>query len=169
MRTRTRLWTLLLLTCCLGTATGCVERRFVITSDPPGAIVYDWKDRPLAAAPADTQFTYYGKYNFTLVKDGYETLHVEENVKAPWHSWFGIDFITENLIPFRFRDVRTFHFQLKPLQMMPPELLLQSANELRGRGQAIGPPAVPAQPPPQPPPVVVPTPPIPGGIPALQK
>src|SRR5438046_197036 len=103
MRKRMR-WALLSLMCSLGT--GCVERRFVITTDPPGAIVYDWKDQPLSASPADSQFTYYGKYNFTLVKDGYETLRVEENVKAPWYGWFGVDFISENLIPFRFRDVR---------------------------------------------------------------
>lgn len=142
---------LLFLALCVVSQTGCVERRFVITTDPPGAIVYDWKDQPLSASPADTPFTYYGTYNFTLVKDGYETMKVQEQVKAPWYGLFGVDFITENLIPYRFRDVRTFHYQLRPLQQVPPEALLQSADSLRARGQTIGPPpSVAPGPPPMP-------------------
>lgn len=142
-------WAWLVLALCPVLATGCVERRFVIITDPPGAIVYDWKNQPLSASPADAQFTYYGKYKFTLVKDGYETQVVEEQVKAPWYQWVPFDFVSENLIPITFRDIRTFRYQLRPLLPVPPEVLLQRAEELRARGQAIGPPAQVG--PPQPP------------------
>ena len=52
---------------------GCVERRFIITPEPFGAIVYDEKGLPTGASPADRQFTYYGKYRFTLVRDAVVT------------------------------------------------------------------------------------------------
>ena len=52
--------------------TGCVDRRFVVTTDPPGALVLR-NNAPIGFAPADDHFTYYGNYHFTLIKDGYET------------------------------------------------------------------------------------------------
>src|SRR5262249_58004588 len=55
--------------------TGCVERRFVIESVPPTAQVLR-NGQPIGFTPVDSEFIYYGKYNFTLIKDGYETLHV---------------------------------------------------------------------------------------------
>src|SRR6478672_8516057 len=54
---------------------GCVERRFVIESDPPGALVL-LNGQPLGTTPVDGYFTYYGNYRFTIIKDGFETLHV---------------------------------------------------------------------------------------------
>jgi hypothetical protein len=147
MKKRLGSWAWLMLAVCPALGTGCVERRFIITTDPPGAIVYDWKSQPLSASPADTQFTYYGKYKFTLVKDGYETLIAEEQVRAPWYQWFLLDFVSENLVPWTIRDVRTFHYQLRPMQLVPPDVLLQSATEMRAMGQALGPPrAIPEGP-----------------------
>jgi hypothetical protein len=130
----------------LGGVGGCVDRRFVITTDPPGAIVYDEKNLPMGASPADRQFTYYGKYRFTLVKDGFQTQIVEENVKSPWYEFFPLDFITENLIPFPIRDVRHFHYQMQPAQLVPPEEVLNQGMQLRQRGQGIGPPPRPLPP-----------------------
>ena len=70
-------------------ATGCVERRMVIIAEPyPGAanaIVYDEKGQPIGGTPVDKPFTYYGKYRFRIVKDGFEPLDVEQRVRAPWY------------------------------------------------------------------------------------
>src|SRR5262249_10209746 len=68
-RMRLAVWFVMLLACA-GLLTGCVERRFVITTEPPGAIVYDERGMPTGAAPTDRTFVYYGDYQFTLVKDG---------------------------------------------------------------------------------------------------
>ena len=87
-------------------ASGCVERRLVIVPDPSGAIVYDEKDQPIGAGPVDKPFTYYGKYRFRIAKDGYETLVLEQRVPAPWYELPGLDFISENLIPWTIRDLR---------------------------------------------------------------
>ena len=130
-----------------GLLTGCVERRFVITTEMPGCrrapsrlVVYDEKGIPIGALPVDRQFTYYGKYRFTLVKDGCETMIVEEKVRAPFYEWFGLDFIAENIIPFTIRDVRRFHYVLQFAKVDPPETVLHRRRP-REKGRTIGTPA----------------------------
>ena len=66
--------------CALGLS-GCVERRYVVYTDPPGAMVFR-NGQPLGATPADDHFVYYGKYKFTIIADGYETLTVEQDIPA---------------------------------------------------------------------------------------
>ena len=136
-----RWWMLGLLSLC-GTA-GCVEHRMVVISEPTGAIIYDEKNQPLGGGPVDKPFTYYGKYSFRLVKDGYETLDVEQRVAAPWYELPGLDFISENVIPWTIRDVRYYRYVMQPAQVLPPELLLQQAQQLREYGQSKGVPLPP--------------------------
>ena len=121
--------------CCL---TGCVERRFVITTDPPGAIVIDEKGMPMGAAPVDRQWLYNGVYEFKLIKDGFETQVVRENVAPRWYEYIGLDFFAENVIPWTIRDVRRFHYQMQLIAIMPPEMVRQQGEALRQRGQQIG-------------------------------
>jgi hypothetical protein len=139
--------------------TGCVERTMIITTEPFGAVVYDERNVPLSASPADKSFVYYGKYRFTIVKDGYETLIAEEDVKAPWYEWLFIDFISENLVPWTIRDVHRFNYVLKPVQIFPTEMVLQQGTPLRTRGLALGEPLPPEfqrpNPPPEGPPGIV--------------
>jgi hypothetical protein len=134
---------------CAGLANGCVERRFVVTTDPPGAIVLN-NGRSIGQSPADDHFVYYGHYHFTLIHDGYETLQVDQNIPAPWYEYPVLDFISENLIPWQIEDVRRFHYVLQPLQQVRTDLLLNRAGGLRCRGQSLV-PQVP--PPPEPAPV----------------
>ena len=114
-------------------AAGCVERRLVIITEPAGAIVYDEKNQPLGGGPVDKPFTYYGKYNFRLAKDGYETLLVEQRVAAPWYELPGLDFVSENLIPWTIRDVRYYRYVMQPVELskLSPDVLLQQAQQLR--------------------------------------
>jgi hypothetical protein len=140
MNPRLRLALVTLLAGC-GFLTGCVERRFVITTDPPGATVYNEKDMPMGGfgkSPTDQGFIYYGDYEFKLIRDGYETMVVREKVRAPFYEWFLFDFFSENVLPFTLRDVRRFHYQLQPKQMVPPDTVLQKASALRQRGMGIG-------------------------------
>jgi hypothetical protein len=131
---------------------GCVERRMVIITDPPTAVVFDEKHQPLGASPVDRTFTYYGGYQFYLVKDGYETLIVKEKVKSPWYEYFPLDFISENLVPWTLRDVRYFHYTLTPAQVITPQSVLKDAETLRAKGQTVGVPLPPAAPAPGAPP-----------------
>jgi hypothetical protein len=117
---------------------GCVERRMVIITEPTGAIVYDEKNQPLGGGPVDKPFTYYGTYSFRLAKDGYETQVFEQRVRAPWYELPGLDFFSENLIPWTIRDVRYYRYVLQPTQVVPPEQLLQQAQRLRDYGKTKG-------------------------------
>jgi hypothetical protein len=118
---------------------GCVERRFVVTSEPPGAIVLQ-DGKYLSASPADNTFVYYGKQHFTLIKEGFETLQVDQEIPAPWYEYPPFDFISENLIPWTIRDVRRLHYQLQPLQAINTEEVGRHAQELRSKAQTLGPP-----------------------------
>src|SRR5262245_6458944 len=131
----------LLLALLLGAAPlGCVTRRFVIDSEPRGAMVFR-DGQPIGPTPVEQPFVYYGRYRVRVVKDGYEPLDVEPEICAPCYQYPGIDFIAENLIPFTFRDIQELRFQLREAQSRPPELLRARADELRERGQSIMPPA----------------------------
>ena len=147
-------------------STGCVTRRVLITSDPPGAIVYR-NGEYLGPTPVEEPFVFYGKYRYRLVHDGYEPLDVVQDIPAPWYELPGPDFVSENLIPYTFRDVRPFHYQLQPAVQVRPDDIRARAEALRGEGRLIQPPAdapPPPQrrpaPPPVTPPIVVPSVPI---------
>ena len=150
-----------------GLLTGCVERRFVITTEPAGAVVFDEKGLPLGAAPTDKPFVYYGEYQFTVVADGYETQVVREKVRPPFYEWFLLDFFSENVLPWPIKDRRVFQYHLEPRRVVNPKQLLEEAQNMRNRGRSLGVPAVPEPIPPAPPPVAVqPAPgslPVPGG------
>jgi hypothetical protein len=146
-----------------GLTAGCVERRFVINSDPPGALVYH-NGIYLGATPVDGYLTYYGKQQFRLIKEGYETLDVVQKYPPPWYELPGIDFATENINPFKVRDVRCFHYTMQPLQTIRPDDVRGRAEQLRARGQMLGVPPSPRPilvTPPTPPPDLPPPTPLP--------
>lgn len=121
----------------LGT-TGCVTRKYTIDSQPQGALVYR-DGKPIGTTPVDDYFVFYGKYRFTLVKDGYETLHVEQKIPAPWYQYAPLDFISENLTPWEIKDVHRFSYALQPQQMPNNNDILQRAGDLRNRGKMLTP------------------------------
>jgi len=128
----------------LSGATGCVERRMVIITDPfpdaANAIVYDEKDQPMpGGTPVDKPFTYYGKYHFRIVKDGFDTLDVEQRVRAPWYEWPGLDFVSENLIPWTIRDVRYYTYVMQRPPIRQPDQTLQEAEALKAQAKTLGP------------------------------
>jgi hypothetical protein len=127
----------------LSLTVGCVERRYTINSDPPGALVYRNNSQCLGYTPVDDYIVYYGKYKFTLVKDGYEPLEVIQKYPPPWYEFPGLDFLSENVWPFKLRDVRCFHYQLQPMKTVQANDVRQRAEELRQRGAAIGVPREP--------------------------
>jgi hypothetical protein len=130
---------------------GCVERRMVVNSDPPGALVLH-NGQPLGAAPADDHFVYYGNHHFTLIKPGYETLQVDQKIAPVWYQYFPLDLFSEIFVPLQLEDVRRYSYQMRPLVPIRPEDVSNRASVLRERGQSI-----PSEVPP-PPPVVAPAP-----------
>ncbi len=116
-------------------AGGCVERLMTIRSDPPGALAYV-DGYEVGITPITTPFTFYGQRQIRLVEDGRETLTVLQPVPPPWYEFYGLDFISENLIPGKIRDERTYDYRLQPQILTPTEQLRERAEGLRRGVQA---------------------------------
>jgi hypothetical protein len=126
----------------LALLTGCVERRFRVESNPPGAYVHI-NNTPYGPTPVDVPFLYYGDYDVTLVKEGYETKKVKQPVPAPWYQYPGIDFFAEALYPAQLTDIRPLFYELEPVCQPNLDLLKAEGEELRRRGAALPPPRYP--------------------------
>jgi PEGA domain len=126
--------------------TGCVTRRLTMRSEPPGARVYVG-DEEIGTTPVSHDFTYYGTRKIRMVKDGYETLIVNQPIPAPWYEIPPLDFFSENVVPGEIRDERVVSYQLTPLKLQGRDQLLQKADALRQAslgGPAVGGAVVPA-------------------------
>lgn len=119
--------------------TGCVERRYTIRTDPPGALVII-NDEEKGISPVSSSFTFYGDRRITLIKDGYETRTVTQPVKAPWWDNYLTEFFSENLVPINLRDERDFTFTLTPTRIPEMDELRQRGEGLRAQGSAPPPP-----------------------------
>jgi hypothetical protein len=135
---RRRLAAFMLLTG-LGTLCGCVERRYTVRTDPPGALVIV-NGEAIGPAPASHGFYFYGDREVTLVLDGYQTKTLIQPINAPWYDNYLTEFFTENLVPWNIRDERQFTYQLEPAQSPTEDALSGRADALRSEARAIPPP-----------------------------
>jgi hypothetical protein len=115
---------------------GCVERRVVIRSNPPGALVYV-DDHEVGITPVAISPIYYGNRKIRLVKDGCETKTVIEPMPPPWYEIPPLDFFSENVVPGTLHDSRTLDFQLDQQGVVPKEELLARAENLRRGTQTV--------------------------------
>jgi hypothetical protein len=114
---------------------GCVERRMIVRTNPPGALLYV-DDNEIGITPCATPFIYYGTRKIRLVKDGYETLVVNQPIPAPWYEFFPADFVAENLVPGHIRDQRALTYELHPSIVVPNDQLGSRADALRAAVKA---------------------------------
>ena len=121
---------LLLLFAGIGALSGCVERRYTIRTDPPGATVVV-NGEEIGPSPASKSFVYYGERKISLIKDGYQTKTLIQPIKAPWWDNYVTEFFTENVIPVSLRDEREFTYKLEPFKMTPQGELRDRAESLR--------------------------------------
>ena len=71
------------------------------------------------------------------MREGYETLDIEQPFDPPWFDNYLTEFFTENLIPYTFRDERTLTYTLKPEAEADPNKLLSDAESLRADARAL--------------------------------
>jgi hypothetical protein len=109
---------------------GCVRRRLLVQSNPPGATVYV-DNQPIGTTPCATSFIYYGTREIRLVKPGFETLTVKQPIPAPWYQIPPLDFASENLTPNEIHDYRTVTYNLQPQVIHPTDQLIARAQQLR--------------------------------------
>ena len=110
--------------------TGCVRRRLMIRSNPPGAMAYV-DNQAIGKTPCATDFIYYGTREIRLVKAGYETLTVNQPLPAPWYQVPPLDFVSENVVPRKIQDYRTASFNMVPQVIVPTEQLIARGEQLR--------------------------------------
>ncbi len=116
---------------------GCVDRRYTIRTDPPGALVIA-NGEPIGTSPVSRSFTFYGDRSIRIIKEGYETREIVQPIKAPWYDNLLTEFFTENLVPYHFRDEREFDYKLEPSRLADAQGVLDRAQATRAEGQ--GPP-----------------------------
>lgn len=132
-------WTLALLVPLL---TGCVERRYTIRTDPPGALAIV-NGEEIGPTPVSKSFTYYGDREVTLMLDGFKTEQQVVPIKAPWWDNLFTEFVSENLIPITFRDEREYQYKLRTQANPETPDLMNRAEQLRVFSQAPPPPRKP--------------------------
>ena len=108
---------------------GCVERRYTIRTDPPGALVIVNQEE-LGVSPVSKSFTFYGDRDVQIVKEGYQTQRFVQPIKAPWWDNVITEFFTENIVPITLRDEREFTYGLAPATS-------PAASDLLGRGELL--------------------------------
>jgi hypothetical protein len=109
---------------------GCVERRYTLRTDPPGALAIV-NGEEIGQTPVSRSFYYYGDREITFLLDGYETKTVIQPVNAPWYDNLFTEFFTENLVPFNIRDERQFSYTLTPASTPRAADLRDRAEQLR--------------------------------------
>jgi hypothetical protein len=126
----------LLVVACACLVTGCVERRYTIRSDPPGATVIV-NGEEIGPTPASKSFVYYGDREITLMLDGYATKTIIQPIAAPWWDNLLTEFFTENVIPVSLRDEREFKYQLVPAESPLQGELRDRAESLRSEARVL--------------------------------
>ena len=110
--------------------TGCVQRRFIVRSQPEGAFV-TIDNQPIGYTPLSVPFTYYATREIQLEKDGYKTIKVRERIRPPWYQKFPVSFFADNFAGREIRDERLLEFEMEPRTQVEENLLLERANDLR--------------------------------------
>jgi hypothetical protein len=122
--------------------TGCIDRRFVVETNVPGAQVFV-NNRPIGPSPADTGWEHPGEYQFRVVAPGYAPLTECRTVRSRWYDWAPFDFALGVLWPFHIEDIRRFQFELEPARQANVAEVQSRADELKARTQQLPPPSVP--------------------------
>jgi hypothetical protein len=109
---------------------GCVYRRIIVRSDPPGArVLLDGQE--VGYTPTGIPFTYYGTRRLTLIKPGFETRTELVTIPPPWYQWMPIDFVSDNFLGMHVADRHDIDWQLAPQTVVPLDQLQQRADSLR--------------------------------------
>jgi len=92
---------------------GCVERKMIIRSDPPGALItLDGVDTE-HVTPAAIPFDFGGTRAVTLTAPGRRVLETTAKLEDPWFTYFPLDVGAEFLWPCTIEDVQTFDYKLE--------------------------------------------------------
>ena len=109
---------------------GCVRRRLLVRSNPPGAMVYV-DNQPVGTTPWCNEFHLLRDAGARPRKPGYENADGQATIPAPWFEIPPVDFVSENVAPTEIQDYRTVSYDLVPGAIVPSDQLLDRAQQLR--------------------------------------
>jgi hypothetical protein len=114
---------------------GCAtERKLIITSTPPGALVR-LDDSVVGSTPYEVAFDAYGTRRITLYKQGFATTSQQIAIESPWYLTFPVDIVTEVLLPFGWKDIRRVDIEMQqdvgPVTRPDLAAVLRRAESLR--------------------------------------
>ena len=111
---------------------GCVERTITMTSNPSGALVY-LNGEEIGRTPLKREFLWYGKYDVTVSKPGYEAVKTTQFVAPPVYQIVPLDLFAE-LLPVKLKDEKQYNYTLlpQPTTLMNGTSLMQRAREMKG-------------------------------------
>lgn len=119
--------------CAAAVVGGCAQRRIVITSEPPGALVW-LNDVEIGRTPVEASFLYYGTYDVQVRLEGYEAINTGRTAWAPWYEYPPFDLVAE-MSPVPVRTTIRWHFDLTPIgtEATNEGALMDRAREMRER------------------------------------
>lgn len=93
---------------------GCVERKLLLRSDPPGArVLLNGVDA--GVTPVDVPFQTYGVFDILASAPQCARLRTTADIRPPWWETIPLDFMIENLWPWTVRDDRLVTLTLPPV------------------------------------------------------
>ena len=111
---------------------GCVERKLTINTNPAGAQVW-LNDEQIGVSPVTVSFNWYGDYNVTIRKPGFDTLAARRKLESPLHDHFPFDFFAQVVYPGQIVDSYEWSFDLVPAKEINRQELIDQAVQLSER------------------------------------
>ncbi len=110
------------------------ERKLVIVSDPPGALVR-LDDTIVGTTPYEKAFDSYGTRRVTLYKRGFRTVSQPVPLDSPWYGMFPFDIFSEVILPLGWKDIHRVEIRMEPeggpVTMPDLSAVLRRAESLR--------------------------------------
>lgn len=88
----------------------------VVTSEPSGAELY-FNYQYVGQTPAEFDLEWFWYHQFTLYKDGYDTVDEKVRIRAPFYLWPPIDLFWE-ILPVRITYRRKLHFDMEEKEVL---------------------------------------------------
>jgi PEGA domain len=112
-------------------AAGCVERKMLIRSDPPGATITLDGQTLDTRTPTEVPFDFGGTRSVTLSAPGCRVLETTAELVDPWYTYFPLDIGAEFLWPGTIHDTQAFDFKLEPYAaQLTPDLKAEAKKRL---------------------------------------
>lgn len=108
---------------------GCVERKLLLRSNPPGARVLV-NGEEAGTTPVDVPFQTYGVFEVVASAPQCARLRTTADIRPPWWETIALDFFVENFWPWTVHDHQTVALTLSPLSGDEAGVT-QRENELR--------------------------------------